>query len=133
MKVIDASILVKLLLREPGWEKIVEHLRHGTISIDLASKEAINAVWKQRNRSQIIDEEAFIMIESLRCLIGKVVKMEDESNYLEDAISITFKQNVTIYDALYIALAKKKELILLTSDRRQAKAAEREGVKVIKL
>ncbi len=133
MKVIDASILVKLLLREPGWEKIVEHLRHGTISIDLASKEAINAVWKQRNRSQITDEEASIMIESLRCLIGKVVKMEDESNYLEDAISITFKQNVTIYDALYIALAKKKELILLTSDRRQAKAAEREGVKVIKL
>jgi len=133
VKVIDASVLVKLLLREPGWEKIVEYLRHGTISIDLALKEAINAVWKQRNRSQITDEEASIMIESLRGLIGKVVKMEDESNYLKDAISITFKQNVTIYDALYISLAKKKELILLTSDRRQAEAAEREGVKVIKL
>jgi len=43
------------------------------------------------------------------------------------------KHGVTVYDALYIALAKSNGLKLLTADKEQAKIAELEKVPVILL
>jgi len=42
--VIDASVLVKFILKEEGWDKIADFLKAGTISVDLVIKETINAV-----------------------------------------------------------------------------------------
>ena len=41
------------------------------------------------------------------------------------------KEKLTVYDTLFISLAKKNKLPLLTSDTKQAKAAKEEGVEVI--
>ncbi|MEM4430606.1 MAG: type II toxin-antitoxin system VapC family toxin, partial [Thermofilaceae archaeon] len=60
-------------------------------------------------------------------------KLENEMAYLEPAIGIAFTRGVTVYDALYIALAKARGLSLLTADREQAGVAEAEGVSTLLL
>ncbi|MGC8848986.1 MAG: type II toxin-antitoxin system VapC family toxin [Candidatus Bathyarchaeia archaeon] len=73
------------------------------------------------------------MLDVLRQLYLKVIKIEDEDIYLDEATSTAFNQKITIYDALYIAPAKKRGLPPLTPDRRQTEAAEKEGVETIKV
>ncbi|MEM3678055.1 MAG: type II toxin-antitoxin system VapC family toxin [Candidatus Bathyarchaeia archaeon] len=133
MKAIDASALLKFILREEGWRDVAEHLEEGTTSIDLVIKESINAVLRRTWRGQQSLEEASTMLDILRELYPKAIKVEDEDEYLEEATLIASNQKITIYDALYIALAKRRGIPLLTSDQRQAEAAEKEGVKTIKV
>ncbi|MBS7646059.1 MAG: type II toxin-antitoxin system VapC family toxin [Candidatus Bathyarchaeia archaeon] len=133
MKAIDASALLKFILREEGWRDVAEHLEEGTASIDLVIKESINAVLRRTWRGQQSLEEASTMLGVLRELYPKAIKVEDEDEYLEEATLIASNQKITIYDALYIALAKRRGIPLLTSDQRQAEAAEKEGVNTIKV
>lgn len=126
MIVIDASALVKLLLKEEGWEELISYLKGGVLSPDLISKETVNAVWRRLRRGEISPEEARVMLKALKEIAGKVVKIVDENEYLEEAIGIAFTQNITIYDSLYIALAKREKLRLITADQAQAEAAKAE-------
>ena len=52
---------------------------------------------------------------------------------MDVATEIAFTQNITIYDSLYIAMAKEKGLKLLTADEIQAKIATAENVETILL
>lgn len=133
MKAIDASSLAKFIFKEPGWEKVAEQLKLGTFSVDLIAKEAANAVWRRRERNEISSGEAESMLNALRALLGRAVELESEERYLEDALKIAFKRKITVYDGLYIALAKARGAALLTSDLRQAEAAKEEGVEVTEI
>jgi predicted nucleic acid-binding protein len=131
--VIDASILVKFILKEEGWNKIADFLKAGTISVDLVIKETVNAIWKRVMRKEISLEDAKRMFEAMKEILNKAVIIENEMDYIDEAFEIFIKQNITVYDSLYIALAKKKKLELLTADEMQAQAASLEGVRAIVL
>jgi predicted nucleic acid-binding protein len=131
--VIDASVLVKFILKEEGWNKIADFLKAGTISVDLVIKETVNAIWKRVMRKEISLEETKSMFEAMKEILNKAVIIENEMDYIDEAFEISIKQNITVYDSLYIALAKKKKLELLTADEMQAQAATLEGVRAIVL
>jgi predicted nucleic acid-binding protein len=131
--VIDASVLVKFILKEEGWNKIADFLKAGTISVDLVIKETVNAIWKRVMRKEISLEETKSMFEAMKEILNKAVIIENEMDYIDEAFEISIKQNITVYDSLYIALAKKKKLELLTADEIQAQAATLEGVRAIVL
>jgi predicted nucleic acid-binding protein len=131
--VIDASILVKFILKEEGWNKIADFLKAGTISVDLVIKETVNAIWKRVMRKEISLEEAKDMFEAMKEILNKAVIIENEMDYIDEAFEISIKRNVTVYDSLYIALAKKKKLELLTADGMQAQVASLEEVRAIVL
>jgi len=57
--------------------------------------------------------------------------LESQEQYLTDAFEIAVNNHITIYDALFIAVAKRRNLELITSDKKQAYIAERLGVKTI--
>jgi predicted nucleic acid-binding protein len=61
--------------------------------------------------------------------------LESQERYLTDAFEIAVNNHITIhitiYDALFIAVAKRRNLELITSDKKQADIAERLGVKTI--
>jgi len=128
---IDASALTKFLLKEEGWDVVIRYLRCGTISPDLVVKEAANAIWRRHVRGEITPETVKAMLKALKEIIGKAVKIEGEDEYLEEGLKIAFRQKITIYDSLYIALAKRKRLKLLTVDRFQTKAAKAEKVETV--
>jgi predicted nucleic acid-binding protein len=48
------------------------------------------------------------MFEAMKEILNKAVVIENEMNYIDEAFEISIKRNITIYDSLYIALAKKK-------------------------
>ena len=127
MIVIDASSLAKYILREENWEKVREYLLDEPYSLTLALAEVSNAIWKHYVLyKEISDEDAKTMFNALKKL-KDVVIFEPFENYLEDAVRISIEEKITIYDALYLAQAKKIGS-LLTSDEKQWKIAKKIGI-----
>jgi predicted nucleic acid-binding protein len=123
---------VKFILKEEDWNKIADFLKAGTISVDLVIKETVNAIWKRVMRKEISLEEAKSMFEAVKEILNKAVIIENEMDYIDEAFEISIRRNITIYDSLYIKLAKKK-LELLTADGIQAQVVSLEDVRAIVL
>lgn len=131
MIVVDASALAAFIRKEPGWERLADYLKD-SISVDLAVKEASNAVWKDYALRKLIKYDmALALFKVLNRLVGVNVILEPEEKYIGEAFRIALERNITVYDALYIALAKSRKLPLLTLDLEQRKTAEAVGVKTI--
>jgi len=131
VRVIDSTAIVKYFSREPGWEKVKQVLLEGVVTLDLSVKELANALWKKVVRNEMSYEVAQEIIRDM--VEGKALRMESQENHLVDAFKIAVEANITVYDALFIALAKKKELELVTCDAAQAEAARKLGAKVLML
>ena len=133
MIVIDASTLAKYVLREEGWESVSELLWRSRplVSVDHVLKEVGNAIWKYARLRGRIDAETALELyrKLLRLAETGVIRLEPETRYLPRALEIALSHGVTLYDALYIALAEEQGE-LLTSDARQAEAAAALGIRV---
>lgn len=131
MIVIDASSLIKFLLKEERWDEVEEYLNKEITSIDFILLEATNAIWKEHVlRKKIDKEQASKIFENLQKIKEGVITIEQSMGYLKIGYDIATAQKTTIYDAVYIAQAKKSGS-LLTSDRVQKEIAERLDVKTI--
>ncbi len=129
MIVIDASSLAKYILREENWKRVREYLLDDPYSLTLALAEVSNAIWKHHVLYKAIsNKEAGIMLEALKKLKEDVVIFEPFEDYLEDAVNIAFDWGIPIYDALYLAQAKRYGSIL-TSDEKPWKIAKKLGIK----
>jgi len=131
--VIDASALTKYLLHEEGWEKIGHYLYENRplYSVDHLLKEAGNALWRHCCVTQIIGCKISLeLYQALQCLISAgVILLKPELDYLNEAFKIAIEGRITVYDALYVALARELGE-LLTCDEKQAKTAEKYSVKI---
>jgi len=128
--VIDASTLTKFVFKEEGWKQVAEYLKAGTSSVDHIAEESVNAIWKRFRTGEMPLTEARITIEALKEILDKAVRVEGQLGYMDEAINIAFSQGITIYDSLYIAMAKKKGIKLVTVDEIQANAARAENISV---
>ncbi len=61
----------------------------------------------------LVLEDVLNAIEALK-VIG--IKMVSDSEILKEAVKEAFENNITVYDALYVALAKKLNAKLVTYD-----------------
>jgi predicted nucleic acid-binding protein len=129
--VIDASVLASFLRKEPGWEKLANYMKN-VVSVDLIVKEVSNVLWKDYYVRKSVDKDTVLELYRLmKSLLGVNILLENEEKYLDDAFEIAILMGVSIYDALYIAQAKKNKLPLITLDMKQKEAAEKVGVEVI--
>ncbi len=131
MIVVDASALAAFILKEPGWRALSRYLKLG-ISVDHVVKEVLNAVWKTHTLRLIDTQDAAQLFRILMSMIGVNILLEPEIRYLDRAFRIALDNRITIYDALYIALAIEKKLPLLTLDEKQGNVARTLGVKTVK-
>jgi predicted nucleic acid-binding protein len=132
VNVIDASSLVKYVLKEEGWTEVRKSLEEETVSVDNVLKEAANAIWRKAIVLKLEPVEvAWKRYEILQRLIKEnIIRLEEELKYLDDAFRIALENNITVYDALYIAQALRLKVTLVTSDRKQAQVAKGLGVSV---
>lgn len=128
MTAVDASSLAKFALKEEGWEEVAAELRGGCVSLELATKEVGNAFWKAA-RAKLMDPRA-ASSRFAEFVAQAPFRTADQAAYYGPAFEISLGQGVPFYDALYIALAAEGGHDLVTSDRKQAKAAEKAGVVV---
>lgn len=121
MKVIDSSALIKYLTREDGWENVEAYIREGCITLELAIKETANALIKKILKNEITTETSKKIIAQ----IPRIVKIMPQTEHLPKALEIAAKHRITVYDALFIALAADAKQPLITSDRKQAETSEK--------
>lgn len=126
---VDSSSLAKYILREEGWEDVRKHLAGEAYSLTLALAEVSNAIWKHHAvHGRVSGSEASVMLEALKKM-RDVVHFEPTEDYLSDAFEIAVKERIPVYDALYLAQAKRLGS-LLTSDRRQGEVGAKLGIEV---
>jgi len=130
---IDASALASYILKGEGSGKIREYLAQGVMSVELVIKETANAILVATRREMIGNQQAGIYLGALKALLKSNIKFVDQRDILEESFKIALKNDLTVYDAIYIASAKKQKIPLLTCDKRQAKAAKGEGIGVIEM
>jgi len=131
VRVVDASVLAAFTRKEPGWERLAGVVKM-CITVDLAVKEVLNTIWRDYYvRRTISLDTAMRLQQVLSSMTGINILVEPEDKYISRAFEIALKTGITVYDALYIALALEKNMPLVTFDEKQAKAAEILGVKTI--
>jgi len=130
---IDASALSAYVLKEEGLEKIRDYLLQGAFSTRLVLKETLNAILIAARRGIISNEQAEKCVKALMELLKSNIKIVEQEDVLEEAFQIAMRNNLTIYDAVYIALSRKLKTTLITRDRRQAESARNEGISVVEL
>ncbi|ASJ09168.1 nucleotide-binding protein [Thermococcus siculi] len=130
MIVIDASLLARYVLLEPGWEDMERFLQNDLVSLEYALVEVSNALWKHHVLYNRISREEFERRCQVVDMLPSVVLFENPMRYLGNARKIAADRGVTVYDALYIAQALKYGS-LATSDKKQGRVAEGLGVDVI--
>jgi predicted nucleic acid-binding protein len=128
VRVIDSSSLVKFFSREEGWDRVEEVILEGVMSLDLSFKEVVNALWKKVLNEEMKAKDAEEIIEGLTK--PEVIKTLNQNDYMLGAFKIAVENKITIYDALFIELAKSTNNDLVTSDSKQAEIARKEGVKI---
>jgi len=129
VKLIDSSALIKYFSREEGWERVREVMLEGVVTLDLAIMELSNALWKKVRRAEMSIDIARSILEDL--ITNKAIPIESEDKYLDKAFEIAVEHGLTVYDSLFIAMALKRSLDLITCDENQASIARKLGVKTL--
>jgi len=118
--VLDSSVIAALFFREElsdTVEEIVEGYQE-YYTVSQAYSEVANVAWK---RIKIHGEDEEISKQALKNaieFIERICEVVDNKLVLNQAFELAVKYGVTVYDALFIALAIKLEEKLITTDRR---------------
>ncbi len=130
---IYTSALVAYLLREEGSERIKGLLSDGVESVPLLVNESCNAVLEARKQKRINREESETILQAILALSEANIKIAPQEDFIPDAFKIAAANDLTIYDSVYIALAKKTESSLASRDKKQIEVAAKLGVKILKV
>jgi predicted nucleic acid-binding protein len=128
--IIDASVLTAFLLKEEGWKDISALLMKGTYATELVITESCNSVLTALRRSRITEREAEETISTLMSFTNTNINILPQEEIIEDGFKLAKENGLSMYDAIYIALAKKMDATLASRDPRQIEAARRSRVKI---
>ncbi len=118
--VLDSSVVVALFFKEEASGKAEEivgkHSERYTVS--QVYPEVANAAWK---RVKFYGEDAELVRQALDSaieFIDGVCEVVDARELLDRAFDLSLEYGVTVYDALFVALAAKLSAKLVTLDRK---------------
>lgn len=119
MLVIDASVLAVALLDDgPDGDAIRDRLRGERLAAPALIDLEVASVWRGLARGGGLDPRRVgLALDDLRDL---PIKRVEHTPFLPRCWEL--RDNLTIYDAAYVALAEALQAPLLTGDRRLAKA-----------
>lgn len=128
MPVVDSSCISKFILKEPGWENLSDVLVNSQ-SLDLTIKEVTNSILKAYRRKEIDLNDVHTKFKALKALINRNIVLANQEDLIDDALQMAISsKNLTIYDALFIVLARKKGVPLTTCDNMQYEEAMKNGI-----
>ncbi len=117
MYLFDASSIVNLVKRG----KVKVFVAGSTL--DLALYESISAVWKEYKLLKRFDKDSALEFIGIISDLFNVVNILSIRGLEREVFEIASKEKLTVYDASYLALAKKYDFILVTDDENLRKKA----------
>jgi predicted nucleic acid-binding protein len=120
-RVIDASVLVKFFIPEILSEKAEElnaRSMQGDLRLlapDLIFAEVGNILWKKHRMKELIRSEAEEIVDAI---VSLPLEIETSKALLPFAVDLGLAYGITVYDAIYVSLAKVHETILVTADKK---------------
>jgi len=117
--VIDASVIVKWFFAEIHSEEAVALIESTDLVLvpDLLWAELGSVFWQRVRSGKILPTEADRLVEALDafpCELRGIPAQE----LLAPALAIAVQAGATLYDCLYLALAIREDLPLITADRK---------------
>jgi predicted nucleic acid-binding protein len=129
--IVDASVATKWFLDEEKCEEARLVLQDAAIvAPELILLETHNAVWKRWRRSEATAEQVDSVVPLLMQTVDRLHRV---SELAPSAAALSRSLRHPIYDCLYVALAVRDGLPLLTADGRQFKLARQAGVRAMRL
>jgi predicted nucleic acid-binding protein len=119
--VFDSNIYASIIVRDRFCNKcqglVRKHVSTGIATVDLAYVETASALWKSiAILDRIPADEAKLRVEALKRLLHVTSTIHASEEILEPSIRVAIQNRITVYDALYIALAETLNAKLATTD-----------------
>ena len=119
--IIDAGVLIKFFVPEvlsDKAEQLLARVGEGSVTLfapDLIYAETGNTLWKKRRLKELTQSEVGKIADMI---ISIPLKVEPSKALFPLAIDIAIAYEVTVYDALYLSMAKIYETQMITADRK---------------
>lgn len=132
--VIDTTILMQGILEEAETKRVQTLLYLAAQSDNIvlhvpefALIECVNVLWKQVRFQGETSENARLMLRNLRAF---PLEIHISASLLPYALDIALETKLAVYDCVHIALANQLGCPLITTDTRQASAAQAFGTRL---
>jgi len=111
--VLDASALICLARREPGWEKVAAF----GLACDVSAVNLVEVAYRFSSRGMPLDSiEPFV-----RPMVGQVVPFDDRQALLAAAIHASTREHgLSLADCACLALGMARKALVVTADREWA-------------
>lgn len=119
--VIDASVLIKFYVPEilsDKAEELLTGVEHGDVMLlapDLIYPEVGNILWKKQRMKELTRSEVEEIIDPI---VSLPLKIEASKLLLPLAVDMGTAYKITVYDAIYISMARVYETKMMTADRK---------------
>jgi predicted nucleic acid-binding protein len=115
--VVDASVVIKWFVPEIHSDRAHRLLgaAHQFLSPDLLFPEVGNAIWKKVRRGELTAEEGHRLAVDIASIAVETVSTR---GLMIDAQALAITIGLTVYDAMYLALAVRLKTELITADDR---------------
>ena len=124
--IVDASVAVKWVVNESGSDRARLLSQTSLEAPDLLLIECANILWKKVRIRDLTREEASTRLEML---LRAPVSLVESRPLLNSALALSLDLQHPVYDCVYVALALRRDLPLITADERLV-AAVRKSPKV---
>nr|WP_294517118.1 type II toxin-antitoxin system VapC family toxin [uncultured Rhodopila sp.] len=111
--VIDASVVIKWVVDEPGTAKALLLRRHRLLAPDLLIAECANILWKKERRKELLEEEALV---ATGLLARSDIEFEPMIGVFEAATRMAVLLDHPASDCCYLALAAARGCVFVTAD-----------------
>ena len=131
MAVFDASVVAALFLDRPWSIEVRRWLAEDDDPISPAFLliELANVLWINRRAGAIADNDA---AQALRD-VPAAIRLEQDELLVEPALRLAVSANHPIYDCLYLALAERDRVPLITADRKLSDISKARGLATLLL
>ena len=119
--VIDASVVIKFYVPEilsDRAQEVMSLVADGELMLlapDLLYPETGNILWKKQRLHELTPDEVEEIVDAITSL---PIKTEHSRQIMPLSVSIALQSGITVYDAMYVAVARIYETRMITADRR---------------
>jgi len=127
--VLDASAGIEIALSRESSEIYERKIEKASkvITSELYKAETANVLWKYNNAGLLSKEEVQKRLKYCDELIDEYIDISENN---EEALNEGIRIKHSVYDLLYLVIARRNGAILLTQDKKLKKIAKDSGVEI---